>query len=795
MASMLRGAEYDTPLNFEDEWAKIHGIVLALITQERVTQLEWQDLFLAVYKIHSWVEDGKKKLHSAIDYNVKEYVRMARERINCHIERGDQALLRAYIHEWTKFYQQTAILPLPFMAIDPETAPPAPLPPGSETRTPKQYRSKTVREEMLETWKKVVFQHISLKLLSAALRLVEAERNGDAVDARLVIGVRESWVALYDQRDCYYEDVLEQYRKHFEREFVEETVAYYKKRAAQYLAENGVINYMSYADRMLDEEEQRAKKYLNPNPESVSRLVESCVQVLVVEFEDQILAECPSLIAKNDVEKLRMMYRLIKRTPSGIEVVLKAVDNHIRSEGLDDMKENAMTITTDPEKYISQLLSMFDRFSTLVKEGFYDDARLLTARDKAFRALVNDTTIFRMELPLGKKSRNTAVESKCPELLANYCDLLLRKTQLSKKLTSEEIDAKLNNLLLVLKYIANKDVFMRFHKAHLSRRLILDMSADQEKEEAMVNKLRECGMPAEHVNKLFRMLQDIEVNKDLNSSFKKSLVGTNNNRTLSDLINIKILNGGAWGRGGVGAERVRVSLPRELEEFVPEVEAFYKKHHNGRKLNWMHHWSSGTIIFGTSSGGRYDLEVTTFQMAVLFCWNDRAQEKISFESLRLATELPDTELARTLFSLVAYPKMKSQILLCDAPYPINPRDFTDSTLFFINHDFTFVKNGKEQHRGRINLIGRLQLSMESSATKEHEDIVALREFRVQEAAVKIMKMRKTITSAQLQTELVEMLKPMFIPNRKLIKEQIDWLIENRFIERKIDDINTFVYVS
>ncbi|KAK5974007.1 Cullin domain-containing protein, partial [Trichostrongylus colubriformis] len=302
MASMLRGAESETPLNFEDEWAKIHKIVLALITQERVTQLEWQDLFLAVYKIHSWVDDGKKKLHAAIDYNVKEYVRKARERINCHIERGDQVLLRAYINEWTKFYQQTAILPLPFMAIDPETTPPAPLPPGCESRTPRQYRSKTVREEMLETWKKVVFQHISLKLLSAALRLVEAERNGEAVDAHLVIGVRESWVALYDQKDCYYEDVLEQYRKHFEREFVEETVAYYKKRAAQYLAENGVINYMSYADRMLEEEEQRARKYLNPNPESVARLVESCVQVLVVEFEDQILAECPSLIAKNDVE-------------------------------------------------------------------------------------------------------------------------------------------------------------------------------------------------------------------------------------------------------------------------------------------------------------------------------------------------------------------------------------------------------------------------------------------------------------------------------------------------------------
>ena len=36
--------------------------------------------------------------------------------------------------------------------------------------------------------------------------------------------------------------------------------------------------------------------------------------------------------------------------------------------------------------------------------------------------------------------------------------------------------------LLVLKYVQNKDVFMRYHKAHLTRRLILDTSADNEKE-------------------------------------------------------------------------------------------------------------------------------------------------------------------------------------------------------------------------------------------------------------------------------------------------------------------------
>ena len=61
---------------------------------------------------------------------------------------------------------------------------------------------------------------------------------------------------------------------------------------------------------------------------------------------------------------------------------------------------------------------------------------------------------------------------------------------------------------------------MRFHKNHLARRLILDLSADQEKEEQMINRLREAGMPADYVNKLFRMLQDIDLNVEYNRQFK-----------------------------------------------------------------------------------------------------------------------------------------------------------------------------------------------------------------------------------------------------------------------------------
>lgn len=44
----------------------------------------------------------------------------------------------------------------------------------------------------------------------------------------------------------------------------------------------------------------------------------------------------------------------------------------------------------------------------------------------------------------------TQPESKCPELLANYCDMLLRKTPLSKKLTSEEVETKLKDVVRLI---------------------------------------------------------------------------------------------------------------------------------------------------------------------------------------------------------------------------------------------------------------------------------------------------------------------------------------------------------
>lgn len=76
-------------------------------------------------------------------------------------------------------------------------------------------------------------------------------------------------------------------------------------------------------------------------------------------------------------------------------------------------------------------------------------------------------------------------------------------------------------------------------------------------------------------------------------------------------------------------------------------------------------------------------------MAVLFAWNQRPQDRISYENLRLATELPDPELRRTLWSLVAFPKIRRQVLLYK-PEAQSPKDFDENTQFWVNQEFALV---------------------------------------------------------------------------------------------------------
>lgn len=102
------------------------------------------------------------------------------------------------------------------------------------------------------------------------MKLVHAERLGEAFDSQLVIGVRESYGEVHSRfsLDCVNiflmkteksltisfsvnlcsnpDDKLQIYRDNFEKAYLDSTERFYRTQAPSYLQQNGVQNYMKY---------------------------------------------------------------------------------------------------------------------------------------------------------------------------------------------------------------------------------------------------------------------------------------------------------------------------------------------------------------------------------------------------------------------------------------------------------------------------------------------------------------------------------------------------------------------
>lgn len=91
-------------------------IVLKVLKQEPVSQSEWQDLFYGVHLVCLWDEKGATKIYDCLQEDIVTFIKQAQTRVLA--QREEQALLKAYIIEWRKFFTQSSYLPLPFRQLE-----------------------------------------------------------------------------------------------------------------------------------------------------------------------------------------------------------------------------------------------------------------------------------------------------------------------------------------------------------------------------------------------------------------------------------------------------------------------------------------------------------------------------------------------------------------------------------------------------------------------------------------------------------------------------------------------------
>lgn len=59
-------------------------------------------------------------------------------------------------------------------------------------------------------------------------------------------------------------------------------------------------------------------------------------------------------------------------------------------------------------------------------------------------------------------------------------------------MTEQEIETVLDKTMVLFRYLLEKDVFERYYKSHLAKRLLLNKSVSDDSEKNMISKLKVC---------------------------------------------------------------------------------------------------------------------------------------------------------------------------------------------------------------------------------------------------------------------------------------------------------------
>lgn len=625
-------------------------------------------------------------------------------------------------------------------------------------------------------WKDIFYGQLSKQLINEILKVVEKERHDELQSDNqqlLKTIVQDSFVALGLKKKLLDKNTevpdLEVYENGFEREYLKQTKEFYRKESSEFIAANTVVEYLKKVEKRFDEEQKRVKSYMD---ESTAAKVENVlVDVLIKGHITRLYEEFTSLLEQDKREDMSRLYLLVKKTEnhrnraeeeSILDPMRKSFQAHIVLQGKEAIRKVKDTATTDPKSYVDKILEIHRKYHSLVVNAFENDSGFATSLDRAASDFVNSNAVC--------ESR----ANKSAELLAKYSDSILKK---SNK-TSAEIDVEqiLSEIIVVFKFITDKDMFLEFYSKLFGNRLVKESSASEDHEQNMILKLKaESGY--EYTSKLQKMFQDIILSKTLNEDFKKF------SKELSPLaldFQVKVLTTGSWPYKPSN----NLKLPRELEACRERFLNYYQSKHNGRKISWIWTQCRGDIKYTpTGSSNSYIFTTTTHQMAILLMFNET--EELSVNQIASETEIEtDNEYLFKVISTL----LKVKLLLCKNRTLQGEELVTLEDTLTCNHKYKAKKK-----RLNISMPIKSEQKQESDATvqKVEDD----RGLSIQAAIVRIMKARKKSDHQNLLAEVISQLQSRFVPKVQLIKKQIEVLVEKEYLQRVEGERNTYEYLA
>ncbi len=602
------------------------------------------------------------------------------------------------------------------------------------------------------------------------LEAIASERAGLLVDDRSLLKANLSMLQQLGAADD-----SNVYERDFDGIFLGTTQEFYRNESSLFLAENTASAYVDKAEARLEEENIRASALcLPPTTEGPLQhilemeLIERHAKTLVT-LENSGFAVL--LKDESKVNEMRKMYDLFVRVPTSVDFLRESFCERIKMDGkalIADQDRGDITQSA----FIRGLLTMREKYMNIADHAFRGEKRVLKRLKESFEDFLN-------------------VDTRAANCLAVFADELLKSGL--KGASEEEVNSKLNKVILIFRYLSDKDVFESYYKQHLARRLLAGRSVSDEAEKTMVSLLKmECGY--QYTSKLEGMFNDMRISKDIQDAYKTH---KRDQIDQSDYVKpveleVDVLTAGHW----PSQNTPDCDLPEEIQKSIDHFTEFYLKKHTGRKLSWQS--STGSVEMQATFGNtNYRLIVSTYQMCILMLFN--TNEILTLGQIKSTTKIPDMELRRHLISL------------CTPKHRILRKGSKGKHISGDNDSFTLNNAYKSQFkRVKIPLVSMKEAASSGSAKADEIDrkegdtagssklpplVEEERRHQVEAAIVRVMKTRKTLQHNDLIAEVTKQLTVRFVPSPQFIKKRIEGLIERDYLERSEHDHRLYQYVA
>ncbi|TYH19247.1 hypothetical protein ES288_A05G337800v1 [Gossypium darwinii] len=559
-----------------------------------------------------------------------------------------------------------------------------------------------VHEPGLNLWRDNIIHSgkIQSRLLSTLLELVHRERTGEVIDRGLMRNIVKMLMDLGSS--IYQED--------FEKPFLEVSAEFYRGESQKFIECYDCGDYLKKAEIRLNEEIERVTHYLDAKSEGkITNVVEKEMianhMMRLVHMENSGLV---NMLLNDKHGDLGRMYNLFRRVPNGLAMIRDVMTSHLRETGK-QLVTDAESLK-DPVEYVQRLLDEKEKYDGIISLAFSNDKTFQNALNSSFEYFIN-------------------LNSRSPEFISLFVDDKLRKGL--KGVSEGDVEIILDKVMMIFRYLQEKDVFEKYYKQHLAKRLL-----------SLIVKLKTaCGY--QYTSKLEGMFTDMKTSQDTMQGFCSSHPELTDGPTLV----VQVLTTGSWPT----QPSITCHLPFEMSALCEKFRSYYLgthtadiRSHTGRRLSWQTNMGTADIRYKSNFW-----EGLEKMLAIMAC-------------------------------------VKGKNVLRKEPMS---KDIGEDDSFFVNEKFA-----SKFYKVKVGTVVA-QKESEPEKQETRQRVEEDRKPQIEAAIVRIMKSRKVLDHNNIIAEVTKQLQSRFLANPTEIKKRIESLIEREFLERDNSDRKMYRYLA